>query len=97
MFKTISIVVHRLSAKNLAYIGLRDVEEKEQELIKKLGIQAYGMKEVKKFGVNGIVSDILSKTTKQYYHVSFDIDGLDITEAPSTGTPVENGLTCKLN
>ena len=26
-------------------------------------------------------------------HISFDIDGLDSNEAPSTGTPVSEGLT----
>lgn len=93
--KIILSLVIRLPSKNLAYIGLRDVEKKEQELIEKLGIQAYGMKEVKQFGVEGIVRDLISQNTKQNYHISFDIDGLDITEAPSTGTRVEGGLTCK--
>lgn len=85
----------RLHAKNLIYFGLRDVDEKEDEIIKKLGIKAFYMSDIKKFGITNIISDIISQTSKQYYHLSFDIDGLDPIEAPSTGTKVECGLSCK--
>lgn len=87
-----------LSLKNLAYIGLRSVDESEKMFIKKHDITAYGMQDVDKHGVTNLVAMALDKIDprrNKSIHVSFDIDSLDILEAPSTGTPIRGGLTLR--
>jgi len=37
----------------------------------------------------------VSPSMKNPIHISFDIDGVDPLYAPSTGTPVEGGLTSR--
>lgn len=87
-----------LSLKNLAYIGLRSVDEAEKILINEYDITAYGMQDVDKYGVKSLVQMALNKIDPERnrsIHVSFDIDSLDVLEAPSTGTPVRGGLTLR--
>jgi len=59
-------------------------------IIEKLGICALSMEEVHEMGMKEAVRYALShidSENKRYLHVSFDIDALDPSEAPSTGTP----------
>jgi len=87
-----------LSAKHIAFIGLRDVDPMERLIIEKLGICALSMEEVHEMGMKEAVRYALShidSENKRYLHVSFDIDALDPSEAPSTGTPVRGGLTLR--
>jgi len=87
-----------LSAKHIAFVGLRDVDPMERLIIEKLGICALSMEEVHEMGMKEAVRYALSKIdpeNKRHLHVSFDIDALDPSEAPSTGTPVRGGLTLR--
>ena len=45
-------------------------------------VHEMGMKEAVRYALSHIDSE-----NKRYLHVSFDIDALDPSEAPSTGTP----------
>ena len=87
-----------LKPENLVYIGLRDVDKPEKEILKKYNIKAFSMHEVDRYGIGSVVDmaiDYLSKDgdEKSPLHLSFDIDALDPTVAASTGTPVRGGLT----
>lgn len=85
-----------LLPERLAYIGLRDIDEKETKLLEELGITYSSMYEVEKYGINFCIEKALDKINpngKRNTHVSFDIDALDPSVAPSTGTPVWGGLT----
>lgn len=78
-----------MSIRNVAYIGLRSVDRYERLIIEKLGITAYGMEDVEKYGINTVLNmvfDKLDPDRTKLIHVSFDIDALDTLEAPSTGT-----------
>lgn len=85
-----------LSTQNLAYIGLRDVDDPEQEILATYSIMNYTAERAKRIGdMKTIVRDILDKldpTGIHPIHLSFDVDGIDPLYMPSTGTPVENGL-----
>ncbi|XP_067012014.2 arginase-1 [Anabrus simplex] len=84
-----------VSVKNMAYIGLRDIDDHERLIIEKYRIAAYGMEEVQRLGVSEVIQLALKRTDprgKRSIHLSFDIDALDYIEAPSTGTPVRGGL-----
>uniref|UniRef100_A0A182K929 Arginase n=1 Tax=Anopheles christyi TaxID=43041 RepID=A0A182K929_9DIPT len=87
-----------ISIKNLAYIGLRSVDPYERAIIEKFGINAFGMREVEKYGIREVMRMALERIDpegERSLHVSYDIDSLDVLEAPSTGTSVRGGLTLR--
>lgn len=87
-----------LKPENLVYIGLRDVDKAEKEILKKYNIKAFSMHEIDRYGIGRVVDmtiEYLSKgkDAQSPIHLSFDIDALDPSVADSTGTPVRGGLT----
>jgi len=88
----------RLKAARLVYIGLRDVEREERRALERLNIPAYFMSDVDRLGLTRVVEDSLQRVDSEAsrrIHLSFDIDALDPSEAPATGTPVRGGLTLR--
>ncbi|KAL5511298.1 CAR1 [Sanghuangporus vaninii] len=86
----------RLTPDRIAYIGLRDVDAGEKHLLKENGIKAFSMHEVDKYGIGAVVEkalDAVNPKRDRPIHLSFDVDALDPSVAPSTGTPVRGGLT----
>ncbi|XP_049310376.1 arginase-1 [Bactrocera dorsalis] len=85
-----------LAADQLVYIGLRDIDPYEAYILNKLGIRAFAMDSVDKYGISKIIERTLDSLKPQNkIHVSFDIDALDKAVAPSTGTAVCAGLTLR--
>ncbi|KAJ1916547.1 Arginase, catabolizes arginine to ornithine and urea [Mycoemilia scoparia] len=85
-----------LKPEHLVYIGLRDVDAGEKKILREHGIRAYSMHEVDKYGISKVVEmalEYLSPSNDNPIHLSFDVDALDPSVAPSTGTPVRGGLT----
>ncbi|KAL1917641.1 uncharacterized protein VTP21DRAFT_4034 [Calcarisporiella thermophila] len=85
-----------LQPDRIVYIGLRDVDSPEKHILRKYGIKAYSMHEVDKYGIGRVVEMALDDVNPQRdrpIHLSFDVDALDPSVAPSTGTPVRGGLT----
>jgi arginase len=76
-------------------IGLRDVDVVEKRLLRESGVHAYTMTDVDKLGMRRIMEAALAIAGKdgRPIHVSFDMDGIDPSEAPGTGTPVKGGLS----
>ena len=72
----------------IMYMGLRDVDSFEKQMITKHNIEAY---EMDKLDDIDNIENLNRKDLK--YHVSIDIDVLDPIFAPATGTPVKNGMT----
>ncbi|XP_055721579.1 arginase-2, mitochondrial [Salvelinus fontinalis] len=85
-----------LSAKDLVYIGLRDVDPGEYDILKDLGIQYFTMRDIDRLGIQRVMEvtfDHLLSRKQRPIHLSFDIDAMDPSLAPATGTPVNGGLT----
>jgi len=86
-----------LHARNIVYIGLRDIDDEENYILKKFNIKAYSMSDVHRIGIHKVMEETLEylsyKGKPLPLHVSVDIDALDPQFAPSTGTPVLGGLT----
>ncbi|KAI9263267.1 arginase [Phascolomyces articulosus] len=85
-----------LKSNRLVYIGLRDLDSYEKKTIKSLGIKAFTMHHVDKYGIGKVVDmalDHVNPNRDLPIHLSFDVDALDPSVAPSTGTPVRGGLT----
>lgn len=94
------------------YIGLRDLDAAEKNILKEHGIKSFTMHEVDKYGIGKIMEMALEHVNPgrdRPTHLSFDVDALDPTVAPSescvrsvldnclmdagTGTPVRGGLS----
>jgi len=85
-----------LKPNRLVYIGLRDVDAGEKRILRENNIKAFSMHEVDKYGIGKVVEmalDHVNPKRELPIHLSFDVDALDPTVAPSTGTPVRGGLT----
>ncbi|KAJ2461606.1 Arginase, catabolizes arginine to ornithine and urea [Coemansia sp. RSA 2424] len=81
---------------SLVYIGLRDVDSGEKALLRKHGIKAFSMHDVDRHGIGRVVEmalDHVNPARTRPIHMSFDVDALDPSVAPATGTPVRGGLT----
>ncbi len=84
-----------VNPENVVIVGARDVDEKEWPRLKAAGVTVYTMDSVRALGIEEVMRqaiEIASEGTKGI-HVSFDIDSLDPSEAPGSGTPVPGGLS----
>jgi arginase len=85
-----------LSPSRLVYIGLRDIDKGEKAILREHNIAAFSMHEVDRYGIGQVVEMALDRVNpdrSKPIHLSFDVDALDPSVAPSTGTPVRGGLT----
>jgi arginase len=74
---------------------MRDVDEGEKRTIRELGVKAFTMSDVDRLGMATVINEALAIASDGpgSLHVSFDMDGIDPTEAPGVGTPVRGGLS----
>jgi len=84
-----------LREENVAYVGLRTLDDSEREAIRDSDMTAYTMSDIDERGVIPVVEDALDAATAGVdgIHVSLDLDWLDPDEAPGVGTPVRGGAT----
>jgi len=83
---------------DIAYIGLRDTDPGEYMLTHELGILTFSMHEVDRYGISTVVERAIESINPRLdrpIHVSYDIDSLDPSVSPSTGTAVYGGLTLR--
>eukprot|EP00744_Colponema_vietnamica_P011322 GILI01015923.1.p1 GENE.GILI01015923.1~~GILI01015923.1.p1 ORF type:complete len:358 (+),score=58.54 GILI01015923.1:63-1076(+) len=85
-----------LSADRVGWIGLREVDDAEEALMKELKMDdvAFRMEDLNKRGIRDLTTSILKKINPNCdrpVHISFDIGGLDPMDAPSTGMTVPMG------
>jgi arginase len=76
-------------------IGLRDVDPGEKRLLREFGVKAFSMSDVDKLGMVRVMEEAraIAGADNNAIHVSFDMDAIDPSEAPGTGTPVKGGLS----
>ena len=75
-------------------IGIRNLDEREKELIRNSGVHVFTMKDIDRSGIAAVVEQALAIAGDNTggVHVSFDLDVCDPTIAPGVGTPVKGGL-----
>src|SRR5690625_3885497 len=80
---------------NIVLIGIRDLDEGEKEMIKKYNIKVYTMHEIDRLGMSQVMQETIEylKDRTDGVHLSFDLDGINPSEAPGVGTPVIGGVT----
>lgn len=97
-FNWIKELKTKVKPNQITYIGLRDVDDGEKKLLKDLGIKAFSMYHVDKFGINEVVRmalEAVNPNGENPIHLSYDVDGIDPMYAAATGTPVRGGLTLR--
>ncbi|MHA2103958.1 MAG: arginase [Candidatus Hodarchaeales archaeon] len=84
-----------VSEENCVLIGARDVDYSEGQLLNESEVTVFTMKDIDEKGFARVANQAIEIATSNvdHLHFSFDIDALDPTEAPGTGTSVPGGLT----
>jgi len=88
----------KLNPAHFAHIGARDVDDGERDMIERLGVRDhfFTMSDIDKLGMAACVESaiaIASSAPSGKYAVTFDIDMIDPTYAPGSGTLVRGGTT----
>jgi arginase len=81
--------------RNVALVGIRDLDAKERKLIKETGVHVFTMRDIDERGMREVMSEALKFAGDDTagVAVSLDMDFVDPTDAPGVGTPVRGGVT----
>ena len=85
-----------LRLEDLVYIGLRDLDLGERVLLRESPALLYPISSVESLGIVAVTYEAIRRLMERRVdavHLSFDLDALDPTIMPGTGTPVPGGLT----
>lgn len=88
----------KIKPQNIIYIGSRDIDAGEKEIIEREGISVFSMKEIVTEGVDAVICRLqerLQTLSVSNIYLSIDIDVIDPKLAPGTGVPVPDGMTPK--
>ena len=86
----------KFSVQQFALIGIRDLDPLEKGLVDRIGLTYYTMKQVNELGIDYCIKSALKQVDPENnnkIHFSVDVDGLDPSLFPGTGTAVDSGLT----
>ncbi|MDX2150340.1 MAG: arginase [Bryobacteraceae bacterium] len=85
----------KVDPKNVALVGIRDVDQLEKKHVKKSGVRAFTMRDIDERGLRSVMEEALhiASAGTDAIHLSFDMDAVDPDEAPGVGTPVRGGIT----
>lgn len=81
---------------NVFIIGARSLDSGESSLVAEKELNLYSTEDIKTKGISVILEEVHNKLVKNCItavHLSFDIDCLDPSVVPGTGTPVMNGMS----
>lgn len=94
---SLGVMTPMVAPKNIVLIGIRDVDDNERARVRESGVRAYTMRELDMFGMDRVMREAIEYATDGTagFHVSFDLDGIDPSEAPGTGTRVPGGVTMR--
>lgn len=85
----------KIDPKKVFIICARDLDEGEQSLIKNEGLNVWSTNYIQNIGVEALMDEVYKKLDEikvNNIHLSFDIDCLDSSLVPGTGTPVDSGM-----
>jgi arginase len=85
--------VPMLDVRNCVLVGVHELDAREKEIIRSVGIRIYTMREIDMMGMQRVMEEALeiANDGTDGFHVSFDVDGCDVSIAPGTGTVVPGG------
>lgn len=78
-------------------MGVRSVDPMEAKFLDKAGLVVFTMKDIDELGMLQCIKEAIKIVSPERnpIHLSFDVDGLETTAAPGTGTPVLGGITLR--
>ncbi len=79
--------------KNLIEIGVRSISKEEFEFAKSNKIKIYFKQDMEKIGLENTMKEIVKEIKGKKVYLTIDIDCLDPSIGPGTGSPEPNGLT----
>lgn len=85
----------KVEGKNVALVGIRDVDQREREVVRASGVTAFTMREIDELGLRQVMQQAIAIASDGTagFHLSLDMDAVDPDEAPGVGTPVRGGMT----
>lgn len=85
----------QLKSKNIVFVGCRDLDQGERQVLKSLGITVFTMHEIDRLGMTEVINRAIAIASDgtDGIHVSFDMDSMDPLHVQGTGTRVPGGLT----
>ncbi len=85
----------KVDPKNVALVGIREVDQLEKPHVQRSGVRAFTMRDVDERGMRAVMEDAIriASAGTDGIHLSFDMDSVDPAEAPGVGTPVRGGIT----
>jgi len=85
----------KLDPRLCAHVGAREIDPGERELIRRLGLRVFTMREIDERGLNACMDVAIGIAGRGVggYAVTFDVDALDPGDAPGSGTLVRGGLS----
>jgi arginase len=85
--------VPEIEPAQIRQIGIRSVDQEEKRLVKQHGLDIYDMRYIDEVGMKQVMEEALAGIDADtHLHVSFDVDMLDPSIAPGTGTKVPGGV-----
>lgn len=85
----------KIDPANVCYIGVRDLDPGERNLMKEAGVTVWTMSDIDRNGISRTISEIIQffRARVDSLHVSFDIDAIDPRFAPGVGIEVPGGMS----
>jgi len=85
----------KVEPKNVALVGVREVDQLEKAHVKNSGVRAFTMRHIDERGLRMVMEEAIEIAGEGTagFHLSLDMDYVDPHEAPGVGTPVRGGAT----
>jgi arginase len=85
----------KLRPEDSVVIGVRDLDNGERELARRIGLKVFTMRDLDELGMSRVMDEAIEIATRHTagFHATFDIDFVDPTYAPGVGTAVPGGGT----
>ncbi|KAB8140454.1 arginase [Chloroflexia bacterium SDU3-3] len=84
-----------LRDREVALVGIRDLDREERAALKASGIHVFTMHDIDRRGMATVMEEAIvhASTGNAGFHLSFDMDAIDPSAAPGVGTPVPGGIS----
>ncbi|HLK47609.1 MAG TPA: arginase [Bryobacteraceae bacterium] len=91
----LSAYAPKISPRNAAIVGLRDVDQMEKPHVRDSGVRAFTMRDIDERGLRAVMDEAirLACDGTAGFILSLDMDFVDPGDAPGVGTPVRGGVT----
>ncbi|HJY85416.1 MAG TPA: arginase [Candidatus Acidoferrales bacterium] len=85
----------KVEPRNVALVGVRDLDPKERRLVKESGVHVFTMRDIDERGMREVMTEAIRFSTDdaQGSAVSLDMDFVDPADAPGVATPIRGGVT----